>query len=333
MDRDTLLERMSGYTGVTARLGDSDTKVAEAETPSGFAIKPSRGARSVPIGEAGMANLLDFAGVPAKLAEKLEPQTLGKVATQALTSKRADGTYTMLTKGGEVMEFAPPSQTRNIPATRVVDNIAKGIPSDVEFRRFLDLPRYTLRIETVGEQEHAVKVGDLVRAGTVTQFSPLGLTVPSVEAFNERLVCTNGMTARDFAQEWRHAGGRGGAGEGDDIWQFFRKANRDAYAAFGRTVERYDELAQTSINPEDRGMILEALMREGGIRGDLAAAVRNDAITSPPEDEWDMVNLISRVTSHVLEDPREIVRAQRAAAGFVAADEHSRTCPSCSRAQ
>lgn len=74
-------------------------------------------------------------------------------------------------------------------------------------------------------------------------------------------------------------------------------------------------------------------MREGGIRGDIANAIRNNAIAEPPETEWDMVNLISQATSHIIEDARQVVRAQRAAASFTAEAEHRRICPTCSRAR
>ncbi|MFQ5811424.1 MAG: hypothetical protein ACE5JM_17540, partial [Armatimonadota bacterium] len=239
MNRDEVLEQLAPLAGTQVRTGNGGGRVLVDSGGGGFALRPSHRARSLELAPQGVAGLLNYTGVSDTLAKRLTPATLAQVATESLHARSGNGEYTVLTQEGQVVDFAQPGRFREIRPDRVVGNIERGIPDEVEFNRVLTLPHHTVRIETMGTQERAVRVGDLVRAGTMTQFSPLGLTEAVVQAYNVRLVCTNGMTTTDVVREFRMTGGRGGPGEGDDIWQFFRRSNRDAYRAFGQVVDRY----------------------------------------------------------------------------------------------
>ncbi len=331
MNRDEVLEQLAPLASTTVRRADGGGRVMVAEGDAGFAIRPAHRAHALEIAPEGFVGMLGFSGIGVPLAKRLSPETLARVATESMHARSGGGEYSLLVRDSQVVDFARAGQFHNVAPERVVFNIERGIDDGAEFSRVLELPKHTVQIETVGAREEPVKTGDLVRAGTMTQFSPLGLTEPLVQAFNMRLICTNGMTTTDVVREFRFLGGRGGAGEGDDIWQWFRRSTRDAYRSFGGTVERYRQMADNEVAPEDRGMMLEALLSEGGITGELASAVRNNAITAPPTNEWEMVNLISAATSHLIEDGRAVVKAQTAAAGFTEVQEHRRICPSCSQ--
>lgn len=331
MNRDEVLEQLAPLASTTVRRADGGGKVMVAETDAGFAIRPQHRAHALELAPEGFVGLLGFSGIGESLAKRLTPATLASVATEAVAGRTNGGEYSLLVRDNMVVDFAPAGQHRNVSAERVVANIERGIADDAEFSRVMTLPKHTVQLETIGAAEAPVRKGDLVRGGTMTQFSPLGITRPVIKAFNVRLICTNGMTTTDVEREFRFLGGRGGAGEGDDIWQWFRRSTRDAYASFGGAVDRYRQMAETQIAPQDRGMMLEALLRDGGIRGEIAEAVRNDAITNPPENEWELVNLLTAATSHLIQDGRAVVKAQVAAAGFADVQEHRRTCPTCRR--
>ncbi|MBU1067638.1 hypothetical protein KKE60_07605, partial [Patescibacteria group bacterium] len=81
--------------------------------------------------------------------------------------------------------------------------------------------------------------------------------------------------------------------------------------------------------PEDRNLVLESLLKRAGIRGADADVVRANALTHPPENAYDMMQLVTWASTHHLMNPRAIMRAQQAAAVFSDETEHQRVCPTC----
>ncbi len=143
-----------------------------------------------------------------------------------------------------------------------------------------------------------------------------------------RLACTNGAISNTVVREFSYSGG-----EGDDIWQWFRHSIKEAYRGFTRIVKGYEALAAEEVAPADRPLYLENLLKQAGVRGVMAEAVRARALEEPPRTAYDMMNLLTWASSHLLEEPRQIIRAQAAAAHFSEETTHARSCPVCHRAR
>ena len=104
---------------------------------------------------------------------------------------------------------------------------------------------------------------------------------------------------------------------------------RDAYGSLDGIVGRYRQMIDEHIDPEDRAMILQAMLREAAITGEDAEAVRALALQTPPENSYDMMNLITFATSHLIEIPHRVRRAQLAVASYAHETSHARICPVC----
>jgi hypothetical protein len=203
--------------------------------------------------------------------------------------------------------------------------VEKIIPG-IEYNNVDILPERVISLEIIGEKQDTVTKGDLVRAGVKAVFSPFGTIAPFVQSYAVRLACTNGMTSNSVLTEYTATGG--GGGEGDNIWQFFRQSVRSAYRSFDKVMVGYRKLYNENIAPADRASMLEHLLRQAAIKGESAEAVRALAIEHPPQNAWDMSNLITHASSHLLGPvPRQ--RAQQVNADFSGEDSHAKTCPLC----
>ena len=300
----------------------SRARVLVAE--DGMAIRQGAG-RSQPLMADAIPRLYNFIGLPKKVAERLQTRTLERTATDLLTSMPS---FSITTLEGQVTDLVLADKPA-LPVERVVRE-AEKVVQGMDFHRVNVLPNHEVRIECVGTQERPVHKGDLIRAGALLHFSPLGTIEPVVQSYGLRLVCTNGAVAEEVIQTYRRQRG-GGGGEGDEVWQWFRESVSQAYGSLGQLVDRYRHLEQQRIPPRDRAMALEGLLHQAGIQGAMAEAVRAHALANPPRNEYDLLNLISFASSHILENPQGIARAQRAAGQYTSSEEHRRRCPTCRR--
>ena len=227
-----------------------------------------------------------------------------------------DGAVTAVTKRGEY---------RTINPSRALQAVERGIPG-VEFHRVLLLDNLVASLEVVGDRRQAVARGDLIQAGAQVTFSPIGTVNPMVQSYVLRLACTNGMTSNSILREFSFGGG---GGEGDDIWQWFRRSVRSAYNALDGIVARYRQMMDEQVPSDQRAQLLEAMIRAAKISGKDAETVRAMAIDNPPENSYQMMNLITYASSHVIERPQRVRQAQLAVADYTHAQEHARICPVC----
>jgi len=285
-------------------------------------LKPGGGQRHVEFREEGVKSLASFVGLPWNIVAKLHPDTFGDAATQLLRRKER---YSLMVKEGTVTEVATPSDLKGLNPTRVLAAIEGGIRG-LEYHRVLILKNQSVCLELIGERREPVIAGDLIQAGAQVTFSPLGTIQPKVSSYALRLMCTNGMRSNTVLREFTYGGG---GGDGDDIWQWFRESAKEAYNSLARIVERYREMSNELIPPEQRAAILEAMLKEAKISGADASAVRALAIESPPQNSYDMLNLLTHATSHLLQSSTAIVNAQEAAATYASASTHARMCPMC----
>jgi hypothetical protein len=127
------------------------------------------------------------------------------------------------------------------------------------------------------------------------------------------------------------SGGNGGGGEGDSVWQFFRSSIRKAYGSFDTVVNQWKKLQAENIPAADRARILAALLERAKIKGEVADAVMAMAVERPPRNAWDMHNLITFASTHLLTAPAQVDRAQDIAAEFADESTHAKSCPLCHR--
>jgi len=291
-----------------------------------ISLRPRRGAQVIDVAPEGAKAMVNLVGLPIGIAKHLSPKTFSEVLGELLEHT---GSYSMIVKEDRLTDMIPFGQKATVSPERLLTVIEKAIP--VRDYNMVDLlPNRVASIEIVGEKTQPVARGELVRAGVKVNFSPMGTIVPVVQSYAVVLACTNGMTSNRVLAEFTAGGG--GAGDGDSIWQFFRQSVRSAYGSFEQVVEGYRKLRAENIKPEDRAQLLETLLKEARIGGKVAEAVRSMAIERPPSNSWELQNLITYASSHLLEAaPRQ--RAQQVAADFADEERHARTCPLCRRSR
>jgi len=322
LNRTEVLERMEPILDTQVRTMEHNPRARVTVTPEMVTLRPGGGQRHLEMTTAGVQSLANFVGLPWNLAAKLRPETFGTVVTELLSRRQR---YALMIKEGAITAVAKPTEFRSLNPSRVLTAIEGGIRG-IEYHRVLLLDNFVVSLELIGERREPVVAGDLIQAGAQVSFSPLGTVDPIVQSYALRLVCTHGMPSTAVLREFHYSGG---GGDGDDIWQWFRRSSREAYNSLHRIVERYRRMMDEEIPADQRAMILEAMLREAKISGEEANAIRAMAIESPPETSYDMINLLTNATSHLLEDPRRVRRAQNAIASYTSETEHARLCPVC----
>jgi hypothetical protein len=315
-----VLEKLEPICHTTARQIEHNPRTRVLVEPGQVTIRPGNGGRLIPVGENGVKALADFVDLPHNVCQRLSPDLFGRVTTELLARKER---YNVLLENGEVRTFSDFRGIANLPIGRVLSTIEQGMPQ-CDFHRVDVFDNCSTALEIVGITQEAVRRGDLVRAGALVKFSPINTIRPSVQSFVLRLACTNGATSRTVLAEFT-----GGGGEGDNVWQWFRQSVRAASQSLGNIVERYRQMLEERIPPEQRAGVLEELLRQAGIIGKDAEAVRALAIQQAPRNSYEMMNLITYASSHIIEHPERRQRALNAAASFVDDSEHSTTCPLC----
>ncbi len=323
MNRTEVLEHLEPLTRTQVRQVEHTSRTRVSVTPDMVVLRPGSGGHLMPLNESGVKALANFIGMPAGMGSRLSPDTFGKVATELLGRKER---YNLLLANGQVKDFTEYHGVRIIQPEKLVSTIERAIPK-ANFHRVLLLGDYSATIEIVGEHRQPVARGDLVRAGALVAFSPIGTTVPMVQSFALRQICTNGVTTNDIIREYHF----GGSGEGDDLWQWFRQSIGDSYRAIDTIINRYQEMRNEHIPASQRALVLEAMLKDARITGDDADAIRAHAIEDPPRNAYEMVNLFSWASSHIIREPARIRRAQITAATFTSQETHAQACPLCHR--
>jgi len=326
MEREAVLEKLQPLMRTQVRDVTHDASTRIAMDGKKVTFRPGRGAHTLDVTAPGVISMCNFVGLSEKVAGKLTPHTLA-IATNELLQKK--GNYALMVRDGSVTSVTRPGEYRNCNPSRVLDAIEKSIPN-AEYHRVL-IKDNVVRLEIAGEKREPVVKGDLVQAGSLVQFSPIGTVNPMVESYVLRLVCTNGLVAPHVLHTYEYGGGGngGGGGEGDNIWQWFRESIKDAYRSINPIVERYRQMIREAVRAEDRAAMLESMLRQAKISGEAAHAVRAMAMENPPQNTYELLNLITYASSHLIKDADRVARAQEAAAEYVAESAHTRVCPLC----
>ena len=268
------------------------------------------------------AGLLQRSKVAGGVVNRLSATTASTVMTELLGSI---GATSVLYNRGEVQGFANQGRYRMVDTTMVLNSIEDALGSDMEVHRVGIRPNNDVRLEILGDMEYEAVKGDMIRAGTMVQYNPVGLSHPRVQSYGLRLVCTNGATATDVLRSYALTG------DNDDLGQWFQKSVRVSYDGLGDTVGRWRELQEDDISATDRPLILGSLAQRARLRGPVRDAFWARATEAPPENAYDMLNLLTWMSSHVITDPQQVARMQDVGAEFVDEQLHNKHCPTCHR--
>lgn len=324
MKKEEVLQQLEPLTGVTTRTIEHQPRTRVVVQPDQVILRPGSGGRLMPMNEDGVKSLAKFIGMPEKMGKEISPDLFSQVANHILARR---GHYSVMLIDGAITSFERPGIGRQVNPERLITTIERAIPNP-EYMSVTLSANYTASLELVGEKREPVVRGDLIRAGALVNFSPVGTIAPSVQSFVVRLACTNGMAENTVLREYNGGGGN----EGDDQWQWFRKAPHDAYGAITPIVNRYRELVKNRIPDKERALILENMLHKAGVKGELADAIRAQAIQDPPRNEYQMLNLITFASSHLAREQAQVQKLRSVAADFSSEERHAGYCPICHHA-
>ncbi len=329
MKREEVLTKLEPIIGLKVRQAESfGTRVVA--TAERIGIRPGRGAHFLEMDTAGAQGLSNYVGISWEMVKKLKPETFGTVASELMEKKGGD--YAMVMKDGVVINFLK-GGAHNVDTERALAVVDKTIP-DVDYHRAV-IDGHSVSLEVVGERRQPVMKGDLIQAGALIRFSPLGSIMPEIQSYALRLACTNGATSNTIFREYKYngdGGGRDGGSTGpggDSFWQWFKKSVHEAYGALNEIVGQYQKMLKERISPADRAALLEGMLKQAHITGVNAEAIRAMALQSPPQNSYDIFNLLTYASSHILDTPQGIRKAQQVIADYSSEEEHSRICPVC----
>lgn len=325
-----VMEKLDSVNDVSVKQVARDPATKIIVTPDMVTMRPRRGARLLEVDrEEGVQDLFKFLHCPPDLMGKVSPDTSRRVLNDMIGTKEQ---FELVMRDGRIIGFRAIHHGHNMPCERVLDSIDKVIEK-ADYNKVTVHPNQSVSLEIVGIDKKAVTKGDVIRAGAHVIFSPLGMTNPIVQSFVLRLACTNGATSTNVLREYSFGGSGGGGsahGDGKDgLWPWFRKSLREAYSSYSDIVERYKEMVEDRIPENERAMMLEAMIKEAALDDATAKAVRDRAIEQPPQNSYEMFNLLTWATSHLLTEPRRIQKARHAVEVFQSAESHSLFCPVC----
>jgi hypothetical protein len=292
------------------------------EDEGGFAFRPYRHGKALPIGKDGLKSLSELTGLPDGLREKLTQKLYGDVNVALLAKK---GHYSIITQGGVVQNFLRTKPEFAAPVAKVLKAIEKAIP-DVDFARVMTYPNHVVDLEVIGAEEKPVQAGDLVRAGALVKFSPIGVAKPKVQSYVQVLRCTNGAISNDIIREFT-------GDDGGDMWNFFRRSVRAASRSIDNIIGQWQNLIHEALTPQDRAMMLAALIKQARLTGMDKEAIEQKALEEPPRTAYDLMQIMTWASSHVIRDPAVVHRVRNTAAEFAHQTTHARICPVCRRGQ
>ena len=315
-----LMTNLHEITGLQVRTVSDQATVALAPAKQVMALRDGLD-EFVVEGDAYL-NALKYVGFSKAMANRLSAQTASMVATELIQNK---GRSTALIRDGQLLSVVSKGRYKALPVDTVVETV-ESVLGEVDYHRALVIPPYGARLEIVGQREHEVVKGDIVRAGVVIDFNPIGLTNPMVSTYGLRLVCTNGMTANTVFDTYMMTE------DVVDTRAWMAQTVSDAYESLDDTVQEWRSMAGFTVSPSDRSLLLGGFIKDARLTGKEQTALLSKATDETPETAFDVLNLLTWLSSHVIQDPTRVRRAQNVAARFIEDEVYHRNCPTCKRA-
>lgn len=272
--------------------------------------------------------LLKHVGVTDKFVRELaaaNPVLASAVATTMYQTRGSEGVFAM--QGETPVSFGSRGKFSALPVDDVLEGIEEVIGPAVQFNRAFLGRNMEVQVEVVGTRSETVRVGDVIQSGVLVRFNPLGLTNPYVAPYGLRLVCSNGMTA---LSEY-------GGGElplvayKDSPVTWIIEQCRSAYDGLALAAKDWRQMSEHVLEPGTWRTVLARALDDAGIRGRQAVLVMKEAMREPPETTYDILNLITWASSHILDNANSVMRVQDAAVNFTSMATDEKTCPACQR--
>lgn len=326
MKREEVLSRIATVSDVTPKVVDSaNPRVTFIGSDNAqLAIKPSSGARSIPLSVEGSKSLISLVGMTAKMRTDLTGPTFQKAASELLTKR---GRFTVLTKDGVGLEILGGKHHYPVEPDRALRSIEQV---GMNFHRVYTRDDRSVVIQTLGERIESVTKakGDRVQAGATVIFSPLGTVIPQVQSFCMVVFCSNGCAMEEVSESFSFADG-GGSQNPDGFWEWFRKNLRKAADSIGIQTQHFREMQGHRINPNERPAALEGILQQAHLPDDMEKLVRARALAQPPENAWEMMNLITYATTHATDDYEVVRKSNKAMSTFAHNVAVHKVCPLC----
>lgn len=188
-----------------------------------------------PVGATSFGAVCDFLDVPASFMRRAPLELAGKVAVGMLKDpKVAERELIFNATSNAVVGYRPKGQ-QSPPAVGVFEKIFSELP-DTDDGIYL---HQTDRAVDASIVCHSLNIepkkGDVVRGGLSCLYSEIDAKRASIRAYSERLVCTNGMTHREFDRDF---------GVPEDLETFFEE--------IGLTVRACLDYARQALEPKMR---------------------------------------------------------------------------------
>lgn len=238
------------------------------------------------------------------------------------------GQFTVLTKDNVGVDFLTGRRHTVVDADRALRTMERVGIRDFH-RVYPDTQARSLTLQAVGDRVESVVKGDRVQAGVSVAFSPIGTVETKISSFSLVLACTNGMTLMEAEQEYTYTGGNGGGQDANGFWEWFQGNLRRAYDGITVQTQRFREMREHRISPNERAAALEGMLRQSHISGELAEAIRGRALAAPPHNAWELMNLVTWGTTHATQDYQVVRRSHRALSDFTRNVAVHKVCPLC----
>jgi hypothetical protein len=251
-------------------------------------------ARNFPLDEVAERALATYLNIPYTYLENCPPEF--KAQTLRFWRDEAPEAEMVLevTNGALVNVHKPTTVT--IPPRDVAAVMAKVFDPEAEVRKFiLNSKMFHLDITTPMHQiEVATEVGDVTQAGVRVLVYPFSDKLPSVTAYMERLVCTNGMCQDERVGQIRIKGQTV-----DDVISEMESAARSTLSHLDNRLHSYARTAQTTA-PGSHGAFAYQLGRELSLRQPVMDMImdRVGQLTAPAT-VYDIMNVFTAVANQL----------------------------------
>jgi hypothetical protein len=155
----------------------------------------------VPIGASSFGAVCDFLDVPSSFMRKVPLDLANKVATRMLKENHASERELVLNAGTNAVVGTRPKGQKLIPAARVFEKVFGELP-ETNGIYYHESPTIVETDIVCRSLEIEPRKGDVVRGGLSCLYSEVDTRQAAIRAYSERLVCTNGMTHREFDRDF-----------------------------------------------------------------------------------------------------------------------------------
>ena len=260
-----------------------------------------------------------------KMRTDLSTGTFQKAATELLGKH---GRFTVLTKDGVGVDVIGGKHHFAVDPDRALRTMERVGIGDFH-RVYLQNDRSAV-VQAVGDRIETVTraKGDRVQAGASVIFSPLGIIQPVVQSFSRVVICSNGATMEEVEESFAFNSG-GGRNNDGGFWDWFQANLRKAVDSISLQTQHFREMAEHKFAPKDRAAALEGIIREAHLPDELGEVVRHRALASPPQNAWELMNLVTWGTSHATNDYAVVRRAHKSLSRFAHNVSVHKVCPLC----